>query len=754
MNHRVEREIGGRTLVIESGKMGKQAGGSVVVSVGDTVVFCAAVGGALPSELDFFPLTMDYREKNYAAGKIPGGFFKREGRPTTKEILTMRLMDRPIRPLFPDGYRKDVSVSAIVLSADKDNDPDILAMIGASASLTLSQIPFQGPTGAVRVGMTADGEFVVMPTYQQVADGRLDLVVAGTRDAITTVESGARELPESTMLEALRFGHDAVKEIVGMIDELRSRCGKEKEEVEPPETHDELYAVVNERFGEEMRRVIQTPGKLDRKKAELELQERIVAEFCPEDVEEPPHDVAQVRAVLDRLRHDVERVLIAGGRRADGRGFEDVRTVTCEVGVLPRTHGSSLFTRGETQALVVITLGTELDEQRIDGLLDEYKEKFLVHYDFPAFSVGETWPNRGPRRREIGHGNLARRALLAVAPSGDDFPYTIRVNSDILESNGSSSMATVCGGSLALMDAGIPVTRPVAGIAMGMVKEGDDVYILSDIQGSEDHNGDLDFKVAGTDRGITALQLDCKVKGIGFDILGRALEQAHRGRLHILEKMGAVLGEPRDHHSPYAPRHLQIMINPEKIGTVIGPQGKMIKKIQEDTGCTVAINDDGRVSIWGPDQANTEKCRQVVESLVEEAELGRIYEGKVVSIKDFGCFVEILPGQDGFVHVSELGEGYVDRASDVVSMGDVIKVKCIEISDDGRVKLSKRAAEGGESSDGAPPRRPDRPRRGPRRRGGSGRGGGPGRGGSGGRPQGARGGGGRPQRSGGRSDRR
>ncbi len=693
MVHRVEREIAGRTLSIETGRVARQASGAAVVRYADTVVFCAAVGGEIPADVDFFPLTMDYREKNYAAGKIPGGFYKREGRPTTKEILTMRLMDRPIRPLFPEGYRKEVAVFSIVLSADKENDPDILAVIGASAALSLSHIPFQGPIGACRIGMSPEGEFIINPTYQQVTEGLLDLVVAGTNEAVTTVECGAREVPEDLVLEGIKRGHEIVKTITDMIAELQESCGKEKEQVEPPPFDAELYEHMKSAYGEEIRRAIQTPGKANRKKAEEELTERIVAHYCPEDAVELKYDPFMVRKIVDKLRREEERALIASGRRADGRAFDEIRPISCEVGILPRTHGSSLFTRGETQALVVVTLGTELDEQVVDGLQEEYTEKFLVHYDFPAFSVGETWPNRGPRRREIGHGNLARRALWPVAPNEDEFPYTIRVNSDILESNGSSSMATVCGGSLALMDAGIPIRRPVSGIAMGMVKEGDQVYILSDIQGSEDHNGDLDFKVAGTDRGITALQLDCKVKGIDYDILSRALRQAREGRLFILERMCEVLPRPRDHHSPYAPRNVQFMINPDKIGIVIGPSGKTVKKIQDQTGCTVAIDDDGRVSIWGPGEEATQRCREMIEALVEEAEVGKVYEGKVVAVKEFGCFVEILPGQDGFLHISELTDGYVERASDVVSVGDRIKVKCIEIGPDGRVKLSKRAVE-------------------------------------------------------------
>ncbi|HAK95042.1 MAG TPA: polyribonucleotide nucleotidyltransferase [Planctomycetes bacterium] len=722
--HFVEREIAGRLLRIEAGKVGKQASGAVLVRYGDTVVFCAAVMGDPPPDKDFFPLTVDYREKTYAAGKIPGGFFKREGRPTAKEILTMRLIDRPVRPLFPDGFKHDISISCIVLSADKQNDPDLLAMIGSSAALTISEIPFLGPTGSVKFGMTKDGELKVNPTIAEVDEGLLDLAMSGTRDAITMLECGARELSEAQILAAMERGHEVIREIVAMQEDLQRLCGKPKFEVAPPESHNDLYRELAAKFGNELRGAIRTPGKLNRKKAEEAVVERVVAEYCPEGAAEQVHDPLVVAAIMEDLRKNLEREQIMTGVRADGRGYRDIRQITCEVGVLPRTHGSSLFTRGETQALVVVTLGTELDEQVIDGLNDEYTERLLVHYDFPAFSVGETWPNRGPKRREIGHGNLARRALEAIVPQDDSFPYTIRVNSDILESNGSSSMATVCGASLALMDAGVPLGRSVAGIAMGMVKDGDKIAVLSDIQGSEDHNGDLDFKVAGTDRGITAMQLDCKVKGISFAVLAEALEQARQGRLQVLDTMGAVLPQPRDHHSPFAPRVERFMINPEKIGLVIGPSGKTIRKIQEDTSTTIAVVDEGRVSIWGPSQESTLAARKIVEALVEEPEVGKIYTGKVTSIKDFGCFVEIIPGQEGLVHVSEMASGYVEHASDVVALGDEISVKCIAVGDDGKIKLSIKAlnpeaqAEGQAGGPPRPPRRHDRGGRGGREGGG------------------------------------
>ncbi len=729
MVHFVEREIAGRLLRIEAGRVGKQANGAVLVRYGDTVVFCAAVMGDPPPDKDFFPLTVEYREKTYAAGKIPGGFFKREGRPTTKEILTMRLIDRPVRPLFPEGFKNDVSISCIVLSADKQNDPDLLAMIGSSAALAISEIPFLGPTGSVKFGMTKEGEFKVNPTIAEIDDGLLDLAMSGTRDAITTVECGACELSEAQILTAMERGHEIIRQVVDMQEELQRLCGKPKLEVPPPEAHEELYRELAAKFGGELRGAIKTLGKLNRKRAEEALIERAVAEYCPEDAVEPVRDPVVVAALLDKLRKSIERELIMTGVRADGRAGRDIRPITCEVGVLPRTHGSSLFTRGETHALVIVTLGTELDEQVIDGLNDEYTERLIVHYDFPAFSVGETWPNRGPKRREIGHGNLARRALEAIVPQDGSFPYTIRVNSDILESNGSSSMATVCGASLALMDAGVPLARSVAGIAMGMVKEGDKIAVLSDIQGSEDHNGDLDFKVAGTERGITAMQLDCKVKGISFAVLSEALEQARQGRLQVLDAMNAVLERPRSHHSPFAPRVERFMINPEKIGLVIGPSGKTIRKIQDDTGTTIAVVDEGRVSIWGPSQESTLAARKIVEALVEEPEVGKIYTGKVTSIKEFGCFVEIIPGQEGLVHISELANGYVERASDVVALGDEVTVKCIAVGDDGKIKLSIRAlnpeaqAEGQAGAPPRPPRRHERGERGGARGGRGGRGG-------------------------------
>ncbi|MFQ5655401.1 MAG: polyribonucleotide nucleotidyltransferase, partial [Planctomycetota bacterium] len=649
MRHVVSREVGGRTLTLETGVMAKQANGAVLVRYGDSAVFCAVTAGEPPAHLDFFPLTVDYREKTYAAGKIPGGFFKREGRPTTKEILTARLIDRPIRPLFPEGFRKDISVSAMVLSADRQNDPDILAMIGAFAALSISDVPFKGPLGGVRVGLSGD-RFLINPTHEERESGDLDLVVAGSRDAIMMVECGAREVTEEKMLDGLEEAHRVIRIIADMIGELAELTVKPEMEWSAPETDTELEERVHELAFSRIKEAIRTPGKMAATHSLSLVRQDVLAELCPEeaiDSGDAP-DPKVVKGFFAETNKKAERQLIINEKvRTDGRSFTDIRDINTDFALLPHVHGSALFTRGETQALVTVTLGTSFDEQRIDGLLDEKRETFLLHYNFPAFSVGETWPNRGPRRREIGHGVLAERALTSVLPEHDDFPYTIRLVSDVMESNGSSSMATVCGGTLSLMDAGVQIKRPVAGIAMGLVKEGEEFYILSDILGSEDHHGDMDFKVAGTQRGITALQMDIKISGLDRSILARALEQAREGRLHILREMLKDLQRPREQISPHAPKIIRIQINPEKIGIVIGPGGKMIKGIQEETGATIEIEDDGRVTIWGTSMESAETARAKIEMLTEEVEPGRTYTGRVVSIKDFGCFVEVLPGQEG-----------------------------------------------------------------------------------------------------------
>jgi len=689
--HRAEIELGGRVLSIETGKVAKQADGAASVRFGDTVVLAAAVSGQPRQDIDYFPLFMDYREKTYAAGKIPGGFFKREGRPTTKEILTMRLMDRPLRPLFPDSCRKEVQVQAVVLSADQCNDPDVLAMIGAGASLSLSPLPFGGPVGAVRVG-SLGSKFVLMPTLPQLEESEFELVVAGTGEAVTMVEAGAKEVSEAKIIDAIQFGHEAIKRIVRMIDDLVKETGVAKEPV-PETTRDpELIARIREKYTSRVSEANFVLQKKARSEALRRLKAQCVEEFTAPEGVNSSLSAAVVEGAFEAVEREIVRKHIMEGRRADGRALTEIRPITCEVGTMPMTHGSSLFSRGETQALVVATLGTSMDEQKIDGLHEEYYKKFMVHYNFPPFCVGEVKPIRGPSRRDIGHGALAERALQPVVPIEEEFPYTIRIVSDILESNGSSSMATVCGATMCMMDAGIPIKLPVAGIAMGLVKEGDRVVILSDITGTEDHFGDMDFKVAGTARGITALQMDIKTTGITADVMKRALEQAREGRLYILERMTQVLREPRPHLSENAPRLVRIKIDPEKIGTIIGPGGKTIRRIQaESGGAEIEIDDDGTVVISSQKAEAVAAAREIVESMVAEVEVGKTYVGTVASIKDFGAFVEILPGTDGLVHISELSEGFVKDVKDVTSVGAKMTVKVIDIDDQNRIRLSRKA---------------------------------------------------------------
>ena len=718
MKRTVEKVIAGRTLRIETGRVARQAGGAVLVRYGDTEVFVAATGAAARPDIDFFPLTVDYREKTSAAGKFPGGFIKREGRPSTKEILTCRLIDRPIRPLFPEEYRMDTAVMGLVLCADGQNDPDILAMIAASAALSISDIPFLGPLGAVRVGLI-DDELILMPTSEQMKESQLDLVVAGTKDAVTMVEAGANELPEATVLDAIQYAHEVIQEIVALQDDLVSQSGKPKMELDPLPDHSDLYGQLESKYGSRFPEALSTEGKHSRKEAVKAVIEAALDEVSPEPEEgqDPDPNLPDRKLVKEQLRklsEKAEREMILSGTRTDGRSHTDIRDIQVEVGVLPQqVHGSALFTRGETQALISVTLGTGDDQQIVDGLGEEYKERFMLHYNFPSYSVGETWANRGPKRREIGHGALAQRALLPVLPDADKFPYTLRINSDITESNGSSSMASVCGGALGLMDAGVKIRQPVAGIAMGLVKDGDRVAILSDILGSEDHNGDMDFKVAGTQFGITGLQMDIKITGVSAELMGQALEQAREGRIHILKEMLKGLERPREEISPFAPKMVRIKIDPEKIGLVIGPGGKMIKKIQEETRTKIEIEDDGTVTIWGNDVAGANDAESKIGAITEEIQAGRVYQGKVVSIKDFGCFVEVLPGQEGLIHVSELADGYVEKVSDIVSIGDMIPVKCLGTDNQGRVRLSKKAAENpdgggdgdsGGDSGGRPPR--------------------------------------------------
>jgi polyribonucleotide nucleotidyltransferase len=688
--YKVERMIGKRMLSIETGKVARQADGAVIVQYGETIVLCTAVSAKAREDLDFFPLTVDYREKAYAVGKFPGGFFKREGRPTSKEILTMRLIDRPIRPLFPETYLNEVQVMSMVLSADKENDPDVFALVASSAALSVSSIPFEGPTGSVRVGLI-DGNFVVNPTHSELAESSIDLVVSGTEDAVMMVEASSKEIPEELMVDAIMFGHIFIKEIVELQKELLSNCRQEKQPVPLPTMDTPLLEEIKNKYFTQIAKRNVVPGKKERKQALNELLVQIINEYCTGE-EGAPAEKA-VKAVFEKVEMIVVRdQIIKENKRSDGRGLRDIRPVSCEVGILPRTHGSALFTRGETQALVVTTLGTPMDVQRVDTLEDEYSKKFMLDYNFPPFCVGEVKPLRGPGRREIGHGALAERALESVLPPESEFPYTIRVVSDIMESNGSSSMATVCGGVLSLMDAGVPISAPVAGVAMGLIKEGDDVRILSDILGSEDHLGDMDFKVAGTEKGVTALQMDIKISGITEKIMRDALAQAKEGRLAIIQELKKALEKPREEISVYAPKLVHIKINPEKIGMIIGPGGKMIKKIQEETGAKIEIEDDGTVIISAALIESAQKARSWIERMTEEVQVGKIYVGKVLSLKEYGAFVEIIPGHDGLVHISELSDSYVEKVEEVVQVGQEIEIKVIGIDDQKRVKLSRKAA--------------------------------------------------------------
>jgi len=692
---KVEREIGGRTLSIETGKVAKQADGAVVVQYGETVVLVAAVTAPPRNEdIDFFPLSVEYREKHSAAGKFPGGFIKREGRPSTKEILTARMVDRPIRPLFPEGYFQEVQVVADVLSADCENDPDILAMIGASAALTISKIPFLGPIGACRLGRV-NGEFVVNPTYKQIEVGDLNLLLGGRKEAVNMIEVGAKELSEDVIAEAVATAHRTVGQVCKMIEELREKVGVEKEIPTLVEVDEELYSQIHSRIADKLYEIKQIPTKQERNTAAKELFEQAGAEYCDStDVVEAKCNAAMFKRIFEKIEGQVVRKLLLEGKRPDGRGYNDIRPISCEVGILPRTHGSALFTRGETQSLVSVTLGTIRDAQIIDGLLDEYTQSFTLHYNFPPFSVGEVRPIRGPGRREIGHGALAERALEAVRPPEDEFAYTVRVISDITESNGSSSMASVCGGSLALMDAGVPISKPVAGISIGMISDESGRYeLLTDIVGEEDHFGEMDFKVAGTADGITAIQLDIKAEGLAHNIMVEALERAKAVRLKILDIMARVISRPRSELSKYAPKLISIEIDPELIGKVIGPGGKMIKSIQEQTDTKIEVEEDGTIyiSCFGGD--GHLKAREIIESITQPPQVGRIYkQSRVVSVKDFGVFVEITPGVEGLCHISELSEGFVKSADDVCKVGDEIPVKLLAIDDQGRLKLSRRAA--------------------------------------------------------------
>ncbi|MBN2590882.1 MAG: polyribonucleotide nucleotidyltransferase [Sedimentisphaerales bacterium] len=713
---RVERQIGDRILSIETGKIAKQADGAVVVQYGETVVLVTVVVAPPRFEdIDFFPLSVEYREKHSAAGKFPGGFIKREGRPSTKETLTSRQIDRPIRPLFPDGYFQEVQIIASTLSADRENDPDILAMVGASAALTISKIPFLGPIGACRLARV-NGEFVINPTHKQLEEADLNLLLGGRKEAMNMIEVAAKEVSEDVVADAIATAQKTVAEVCDMINELQDKVGVDKELI-LFEIDQDLQSRIESQISDKLYELKQIPGKLDRNRAVKDLFEQVITSYCPEakksavideDSESNEDDNGEIFPVDDEIRYEkaiIKRILseiegkivkklLLEGKRPDGRGYSDVRQIDCEVGILPRTHGSALFTRGETQALVNVTLGTIRDAQIIDGLQDEYAQSFTLHYNFPPFAVGEVKPLRGVGRREIGHGALAEKALEAVRPENEQFAYTIRLVSDITESNGSSSMASVCGGTLALMDAGVPIKNPVAGISIGLISDETGRYeLLTDIVGEEDHYGQMDFKVAGTTKGITAIQLDIKAEGVAHSIMVETLERAKVARLEILKKMNDAISSPRSELSVYAPKLISIEIDPEFIGKIIGPGGKMIKSIQEQTDTIIEIEEDGTIFISCVDGDGHLKAKEIIEGLTQPPKVGKIYQNaRVVSIKDFGAFVEIIPGVEGLCHISELSDSYVKNAEDVCKVGDLIDVKLILIDDQGRLKLSRKAA--------------------------------------------------------------
>ena len=683
-----EMEMGGRKLIVENGKMAKQANGAVLVRYGDTVVLVTATASAEPREgIDFFPLTVDYEEKMYAAGKIPGGFIKREGRPSSDAVLCARLIDRPIRPLFPKGYRNDVQIVATVLSVEQDNVPEIPAMIGASAALSVSDIPFEGPIAGVRVGRIGD-DFIINPTKEEREKSTLNLTVAGSYDAVMMVEAGANELPEDVILDAILFGHKEIQHIVAFQEEIQKRCGKEKHIAKlftvPEAMEKEIEAFARERIDVAVR----NPDKLSRDADVADISADTMEHF----LELYPEMEKEIGMAFHDLEKSVVRHMITHEKiRPDGREVEEVRPISCEVGLLPRAHGSGLFTRGQTQILSVTTLGPLSDEQIIDGLAPEWTKHYMHHYNFPGYSVGEARPMRSPGRREIGHGALAERALLPVLPSIEKFPYTVRVVSEVLESNGSSSMGSVCGSTLSLMQAGVPIKRPVSGVAMGLVKEGDAYTILTDIQGMEDALGDMDFKVAGTEKGITAIQMDIKVDGLSREILSSALQQAKRGRAFILGKMMEVIDKPAEDLSPHAPRVETIKVKVDKIRDVIGTGGKVVKGIIEETGVQIDIHEDGNIYIFSTDADGMKKARQRIEDIVRDVEVGEVYKGRVTRLLKFGAFVELLPGKEGLCHISQLARQRIEKVEDVVKVGDELEVKVVEIDDKGRINVSHKA---------------------------------------------------------------
>lgn len=690
MKHTVQVEVGGRPLIFETGQIARQAGGSVLMRYGETVVLVAATKeDRIREGIDFLPLMVDYQEMSYAAGRIPGGFFRREiGRPSEKETLTSRLIDRPIRPLFPKKWNFETQVVATVLSVDQENEPDIVALTGASAALHISTVPFLGPVAAVRVGRI-NGEFVINPKTSQMPESDMNVVVAGSREAVVMVEGGANFISEEDIADAIMFAHRAIVPIIDAQDELQRMVGNSKEA--PPEVviDEALVDRVTGLALAEMQEVMTVAEKFPRRDRRKALKVRVREELATEYEGRQK----EIDAILEDIEKQVVRkMMVEQRKRIDGRAFDEIRPITIEVGTLPRTHGSALFTRGETQVLAVVTLGSSSDEQKIEALAGETFKAFMLHYNFPAFSVGEVRPLRGPGRREIGHGALAERSVKAALPNNGEFPYTIRVVSEVLESNGSSSMATVCGATLALMDAGVPLTDPVAGIAMGLVKEGDEFIVLSDILGDEDHLGDMDFKVTGTEKGVAAFQMDVKIAGINREILKKALDQARAGRIHILEKMKQAIAEPRTELSPYAPRVVTIHINPDKIRDVIGPGGKMIRSIVAETGAKIDIDDTGRVVVMSPDGAACDKAINKIRSITQEPEIGQLYMAKIVRVTDFGAFAEILPNTEGLIHISQLEHKRVRKVTDVVNEGDQVLVKVIDIDKEGRIRLSRKAA--------------------------------------------------------------
>ncbi|HCK40354.1 MAG: polyribonucleotide nucleotidyltransferase [Planctomycetaceae bacterium] len=687
---RVEKQIGKSTFSFETGIFAKQAAGSCLVQYGDTVVLSAAATGSPRPGIDFFPLMCDYRERTAAAGKFPGGFMKREGRPTMKETLTARLIDRPIRPMFPEGFNDEVQIQNFVMSSDRQTDGDVLAMNGACAALGISPLPFLGPLASVRMGYIG-GEFVPFPTQDDLESSTLDLIISGTKDAVLMIEGFAREMPEDTMIDAILAGHAVIRDLCDLQQEFIDKAGLPKMEFESPES-DGLFDVVAQRFEGQMIEAMKTEGKHAKSDALHALRDQVQAELIPDEEAEGAYSVSSFRSAWHDLEGKIVRDQILTGVRSDGRGLNELRDIQCEVDLLPRVHGSAMFQRGETQALVTICLGTGRDEQRVDGLFEEFTKRFMLDYNFPSFSVGECRPIRGPGRREIGHGALAERSVNPVLPDHDAFPYTIRVISDILESNGSSSMASVCGATLGLMAAGVPLTNPVAGISVGLVKEGEKWELLTDIIGNEDHFGDMDFKIAGTQNGITGIQLDLKINGISEEIIRATLAQSKEARLEILRNMLTAIPCPRGNTAESAPRLLRTKINPDKIGLLIGPGGKTIRGIQEEVGCTIEVDEDGTVTVAAANQEIADAGLARVDALTASVQIGKIYDGTVTSVKDFGAFVEILPGRDGLCHISELSDEYVGNVADICAVGDAMQVKVIAVDEQDRVKLSRRVA--------------------------------------------------------------